>query len=580
MIRIDRDSVLPRAHRFAALACAGCCALLCGWLVPGELQAQTRHGEARTGADAAEPAHAVTAADAGGATRTIVVTQPAETHRVRLGPGGAVTLSFDSPLIRVKHRTHRWIKATQTGNGMTFTADPRLKPAQIPGFLIFFAQHHTIHVVLDPPSITPEGFRQDSTIVVKHSCQLDAIWDLPRDRRGRPRRFAVEKAALDDEESTARQVLEHRENMADGKPAEDPGSAGSGEQWAGESAGEETGSEAGASEPREADQWAWNAVARAVHQGHTSHPVALGDCETGQVFLCGLRWGQVGDDGVLRVLIDNSSFSPVTITGISVFDDRTAVDRVRALYIDGRSAENPAQDVLLTIPPRTRVEGSILVRDPGTVDGLLKVVVEGPSRVLHAAQWIDLQRPAKPEEPEREKALGIHGAGGVIWLRDEFEGRRSKPTDTAGAGLWLLYAWSEHVHVQLDAMGLSTGEVRFADTTVNGVQGELTRSAKVARVQGSGVLRLGTRGIMPFLRLGVGVQILSYSETFSAGEPPESSLEAGVLFGGGGGAQLRLGSRVIAGVELGFAAELGGGAPHLQGGIHLGYTWQPAESDR
>ena len=178
---------------------------------------------------------------------------------------------------------------------------------------------------------------------------------------------------------------------------------------------------------------------------------------------------------------------------------------------------------------------------------------------------------------EREKALGVSGALGVIWLKDGLGGERSEATDTSGLGLWVLYALSEHWHLEMGAMGAASGDARFHDVTVDGTQGELTRSAKLGRLQGSAFLRLGTEGIMPYVRFGVGAQLTSYSEVFSAGEAPESSIEGDVVLGGGAGAQIRLGDHLIAGAAFGFDAELGGASRHFQGGLHLGYTWQPLE---
>lgn len=75
----------------------------------------------------------------------------------------------------------------------------------------------------------------------------------------------------------------------------------------------------------------------------------------------------------------------------------------------------------------------------------------------------------------------------------------------------------------------------------------------------------------------MGGQGTSYTEHFSAGEDPDSSIDADIVFDAGGGFQIRLGDRVIMGATLGIAAELGGASRHVQGGFHVGYAWQPPE---
>jgi len=352
-------------------------------------------------------------------------------------------------------------------------------------------------VVIDPPGTTDDT-RPDTTVVVKHGCTMPALRSAP------PATTKVKVTATDlvDQEIVARATLREKD-QADAKPREksaaDPGDA--------------------TVTRREAGQQARNAVVRAVHLGHSSRPVGLGDCETGRVFLCGLRWGTIGEDGVLRFLVDNHSTRPLAISRVSAFDEYGLMDRARAVFIDGKAvpgpgdptavdpaAENrPGYDdgVLAIIPPGTRVEGSILVSDPDSVGRLLQIVVEGPSRVMHAAQWIDLQRPLPPE---REKALGIGGELSASWLEDGLGGERQEITDMKGAGIWLLYALSESWHLELDAMGAASGEVRFDNVTIDGAQGVLTRSAKLGRVQGSAFLRLADEGLMPFVRFGIGVQ--------------------------------------------------------------------------
>ena len=277
--------------------------------------------------------------------------------------------------------------------------------------------------------------------------------------------------------------------------------------------------------------------------------------------ICVLHWRKGDENGVLRVAIQNNYAEDATVTKVQLYGKHGSQDHAGEVFIEGDDGWSEP-NLEATIPANTRVEASVLVKNPKSLGDAARLVLSGPSSILPASQWLDLQ---PPPEPEREKAIGINAIRGLVWLEG---GDELDSTNLTGLGLWATYAFTERFHLEIEALGAVTGKARFEDGPV-----AQTRSARLGRVHGGLLVRLGSQGVMPYLRLGVGAQGASYE--MNAGTGDDSSFEFDLTWGVGGGIQLRISDEIIAGATISAGQEFDGGSRSLQGGAHIGYSWMP-----
>ena len=80
---------------------------------------------------------------------------------------------------------------------------------------------------------------------------------------------------------------------------------------------------------------------------------------------------------------------------------------------------------------------------------------------------------------------------------------------------------------------LGPDEARFGDVMFNGQEGDIVRSARLGRVRLGGLLRFGDK-VVPYARVGIGVQGVSYDSEFvmngTAMDGPNSSLDITAFF--------------------------------------------------
>lgn len=495
--------------------------------------------------------------------RTVQVTKSAETYWIGLAPGSTLTLSFLSPLRGIAYPDDWKGDLLMAQGAVTFVVPLGMPAEEIRTLVIVYASHYTLHIYLEPVTaksgkvgrlLVDGGARESS--MGQGSVPVAGQLVGPSAQPSRGQAVNPPESSVDGKESVNGMVMfEHSSDMPLVPDLPRTGSRGG-----------EARSRSPMAEGR--------VVVRAIHQSHASRPVALGDCDDQSVFICGTHWGTVGDDGVLRFVIDNQLGRTIRVSRVSVFDEVTVADRAGAVFIDGQKTQGDGE-LLVEIPARARVEGSVLVRDPRSVGSVVRVMVAGPSQVVHAIQWIELQPPLE-RAWEEEKAFGVVGAAGAAWLSGGLgQGDRLDATTLRSFGVWSWYAVSKRLQIELGGLVAQTGTARFPDTEIDGVQGELTRRMRLVQALGGVVFRLEPDGTIPYVRFGIGSQIAVFRESFSAGEDPDSSLDFDLLWNAGFGVQRRLSDQVILGAALSISQEFDNETRYVHGGLHLGYTWLP-----
>jgi hypothetical protein len=311
------------------------------------------------------------------------------------------------------------------------------------------------------------------------------------------------------------------------------------------------------------------------------------------VFLTGKSW--ILTEGRYFVLFEIANLlqQPYELARLHAFDEFHFLDHIAAMSLwteDGQVSED-----LLRLDAGERVQGLIELKNIGSIGRYMLMEMSEPDGErpvksepvpIEVLPIYELPKSKKVREREREVALakrtwiGVHGLYGAIWLDDGLP--MTEDTDSTslkGFGLRVskgLIAMDKGttplLSVEVDIAGAASGTARFEDVTIDGMQGQLGRTAKLGRVQIGAVLRLGDK-VIPTLRVGVGGQGVSQdSELETVGGPVpvlDSSLDVTGGFYGGGGLDVRLGGGFMAGLGLTFI-DLGG-QRSLEGSLHLDY---------
>lgn len=183
------------------------------------------------------------------------------------------------------------------------------------------------------------------------------------------------------------------------------------------------------------------------------------------------------------------------------------------------------------------------------------------------------------EQKEKDRVtLHLMAVAGGIWLADGLGQGRLDPTSLTGFGARVTYGFNRFLGFEAEVIGAGTGEARFGDTGLNGMQGDLLRSASLGRLQVGPVVRFG-RKTVPFMRIGVGAQGASIGSRFlvdgNDAPGPDSSFEFNLLGYFGAGVDFRLGEHFVAGFGLSAEQLASSDSRSIEAGIHFGYGWKP-----
>lgn len=191
-------------------------------------------------------------------------------------------------------------------------------------------------------------------------------------------------------------------------------------------------------------------------------------------------------------------------------------------------------------------------------------------------EWERKEREKARKEQEKDRVtIHLMGMAGGIWFKDGLGLDRRAATSMTGLGARLTYAFNRYLAIEVETAGGSTGEARFGDTSLNGMQGDLMRHAALGRLQVGTALRFG-RETMPILRAGVGAQGASIDSRFTVdgnqAPGPDSSFDLSGSWYVGAGVDFKLGNYFVAGLGATYRED---DLRSIEGTIHLGYGWKP-----
>ncbi|GAB4564410.1 MAG: hypothetical protein Tsb0020_14560 [Haliangiales bacterium] len=146
-------------------------------------------------------------------------------------------------------------------------------------------------------------------------------------------------------------------------------------------------------------------------------------------------------------------------------------------------------------------------------------------------------------------------------------------TTTWAAGGRVTKGLAEPLAFEAEIVGGSISSGEFDDVERDGEIGDITRSASFGRIGIGILLRLGDI-VIPYAHVGTGVQVASYTSTFTSGgvaaEGPGDGFELAGFVTAGGGIDYRLGGgNFMIGARAAFAA-MQGGERALDIGVQLG----------
>jgi hypothetical protein len=151
-------------------------------------------------------------------------------------------------------------------------------------------------------------------------------------------------------------------------------------------------------------------------------------------------------------------------------------------------------------------------------------------------------------------------------------------TSLYGLGARITYSFSLLLAFEADVMAGRSGDARFHEVPWSNMRVDMVRIASVGRVRMGGVLRFGERYI-PTVRAGIGAQGASHRATVVAdgatSPGPDLRFEVDGMWYFGGGLDIRLGERMVAGAAVSFDQSMVSDSRSLQLGVHMGYAWKP-----
>ena len=184
-----------------------------------------------------------------------------------------------------------------------------------------------------------------------------------------------------------------------------------------------------------------------------------------------------------------------------------------------------------------------------------------------------------PDERVKHLTVSLRGVYGAFFAGTGRDGSTINAiTDMRGIAVGMQKGMSELLVVEGDFTYAETGNATFVNQDIDGMTGDLSRRAKVARLLGSGALRTGKENILS-ARMSFGLQLASYDSSLSTStgvvDVPGSGVSFDGLVGGGIGYMRRLGAHWSLGLSGSFNVSLTSEAKAIEAGMHLSYGWNP-----
>ena len=197
---------------------------------------------------------------------------------------------------------------------------------------------------------------------------------------------------------------------------------------------------------------------------------------------------------------------------------------------------------------------------------------DAPPVVFQIARYPDGVIMAPETKKQRQQRLwakqvviGPRVSLGGCWLASGLDGDDDlTPARCIVAGAYISKGVSDLIAIGVDAVGSWSEDAQF-----NRDPNDLTRSVKLFRATAFGDARFSRGKIVPYLRLGIGLQVTDYQG------PPDSATEIALTYAVGGGAIYRLGENMSAGLTGQFTSSDDRKFRSLEAGVHLSYGWNP-----
>lgn len=290
--------------------------------------------------------------------------------------------------------------------------------------------------------------------------------------------------------------------------------------------------------------------------------------------------------------IDNQTQRPFELDGVQLLVSRQQVITIDTVVLD--KPGEPERGIHSIIPPQQSARGALRVPDSVKVDDVaslsvalselssaMPVIATATGRfVLTDLTEEEHQLRLRDREARGRITLQVQPVFGAMWLANPLDTTSAlDATSLAGLSIRAAYGFNRFLSLEGELAGVSSGNVQYTGMDYEGMRGELTRSARLARALIGGVVRMGYRYV-PMVRLGLGFQGIDNGSRFtpdtgSATDGPNAGFSADFFLSFGAGFEMRLGNHWNAGVGVVFARPFAGTSLSLETGLHLSYAWKP-----
>ena len=292
-------------------------------------------------------------------------------------------------------------------------------------------------------------------------------------------------------------------------------------------------------------------------------------------------WARINTQWYLLFEVENGDPRKFPVGKVHLENEYGFGEYARAVYVEpGRI--DPTDNTITTVPPGHRLQMAVLISDPRSLGDHVTLAVSEPdgNRRIQRNEipvW-DLTPP--PDDNVGKITVSLRATAGAAWLGDGLGADRQDAAFLSGAGVQVTYGLTKLLNLEAEIAGARSRNARFDSMTFEDMDGELLRRVDVARIQFGGLLRLG-RTYMPHVRIGLGLQMASYDTEFIIGNTsrpgPDSSLEFTTYLNLGGGLDIRIRDRWMAGIALSVVEPREADLLNrtIQASFHLSYHWKP-----
>lgn len=173
---------------------------------------------------------------------------------------------------------------------------------------------------------------------------------------------------------------------------------------------------------------------------------------------------------------------------------------------------------------------------------------------------------------EDRLVVSVHAAGGAINLDDGVGLDLKAWTTSQVLGVRVLYGAMKHVSIEGTLAVARTSSAMFENASWGSDQGTLEVDETSGRVSIGGLLHTAGKRWIPYARVALGARVSRHSTTMGARSEAETRLAT--ILGFGGGLNVRIGGRMMAGASVAVINGLGDGAAQtFEAGVHLGASW-------